>query len=70
MLFGIPERDLNKAWTNYNVITTSTGQSPLLSVKDSQRTDVNLKSLKKKKKQENLDEMFKHFFVCRKMICM
>ena len=41
MLFGIPERDLNKTWTNCNVIATSTGQSPLLSVKESQRTDEN-----------------------------
>jgi len=28
-LFGIPENDLSKTWTNYGIITTP-GQSPLL----------------------------------------
>ncbi|XP_033330758.1 diacylglycerol lipase-beta [Megalopta genalis] len=34
MLFGIPEKDLNKTWSSCNVITTSAGQSPLLSDRD------------------------------------
>ncbi|CAL1674387.1 unnamed protein product [Lasius platythorax] len=29
-LFGVPENDLSKTWTNYNIISTIPGQSPLL----------------------------------------
>ncbi|KAG7206521.1 hypothetical protein KM043_003864 [Ampulex compressa] len=29
-LFGVPERDLNKAWENYNIISSIPGQLPLL----------------------------------------
>lgn len=34
MLFGIPEKDLSKTWTNCNVITTAAGTSPLLNERD------------------------------------
>ncbi|XP_078053515.1 diacylglycerol lipase-beta isoform X2 [Augochlora pura] len=34
MLSGIPEKDLNKTWSSCNIITTSAGQSPLLSDRD------------------------------------
>ncbi|KZC11064.1 Sn1-specific diacylglycerol lipase beta [Dufourea novaeangliae] len=43
MLFGIPERDLSKTWSTCNVITTSSGQSPLLSERDAVRLEENNK---------------------------
>jgi len=33
-LFGVPERDLTKTWTNHNIINTIPGQSPLLTKAD------------------------------------
>ncbi|CAK9804113.1 Diacylglycerol lipase-beta [Anthophora quadrimaculata] len=41
MLFGIPERDLSKTWTNCNVITTASGKSPLLDERDANRIEEN-----------------------------
>ncbi|XP_017792702.1 PREDICTED: sn1-specific diacylglycerol lipase beta-like [Habropoda laboriosa] len=41
ILFGIPERDLSKTWTNCNVITTATGESPLLNERDINRIEEN-----------------------------
>lgn len=43
ILFGIPEKDLCKTWTNCNVITTSSGQSPLLNERELMRTEVKYK---------------------------
>lgn len=37
ILFGIPEKDLCRTWTNCNVITTATGESPLLNERDLHR---------------------------------
>lgn len=42
MLFGIPERDLSKTWTNCNVITTSSGVTPLLNEREAMRAEVNV----------------------------
>ncbi|XP_076176575.1 diacylglycerol lipase-beta isoform X2 [Ptiloglossa arizonensis] len=39
MLFGIPERDLSKTWTNCNVITTSSGVTPLLNEREAMRAE-------------------------------
>ncbi|XP_043260888.1 diacylglycerol lipase-beta-like isoform X1 [Colletes gigas] len=41
MLFGIPENDLNKTWSNCNVITTSVGRSPLLNERNESRIEEN-----------------------------
>lgn len=40
MLFGIPEKDLDKTWTTCKTLATSSGGSPLLQEQDIKRIEV------------------------------
>lgn len=40
MLFGIPEKDLDKTWTTCKTLATSSGDSPLLHERDIKRIEV------------------------------
>ena len=40
ILFGIPEKDLENTWNAYNMITTVSGETPLLNDRDINTVEV------------------------------
>lgn len=40
ILFGIPEKDLENIWNAYNMITTVSGETPLLNDRDINTVEV------------------------------